>query len=161
MANESNYPNGWKDGWSSADHETQNYSPYAAERDQREALATSAENERRMAEYQAGLDIQQANRARVEAERLKEDWKVSEWEREGLEQVAQRREAINIIVQQKREQYNQKSWFGKAIGTLRGKSFDKMKKQITEEAEKRVDRMGPEGVEVFLERQAEKEGKQR
>ena len=31
------YENGWKDGWSSADHATESYSPYAWERAAREA----------------------------------------------------------------------------------------------------------------------------
>ena len=80
---------------------------------------------------------------------------MSQIEREGREQVAERRKAINLIVQQKRDEYNKKSWFGKAIATLRGKGFDKMKKQITEAAERRVDRMSPEQVESFIEKQTE------
>ena len=80
---------------------------------------------------------------------------MSQIEREGREQVAERRKAINLIVQQKRDEYNKKSWFGKAIATLRGKSFDKMKKQITEAAEGRVDRMSSEQVESFIEKQTE------
>lgn len=43
MANENNYPNSWKDGWSSADHVTESYSPYALERAQREAAASREE----------------------------------------------------------------------------------------------------------------------
>ena len=54
MANEKNFPNGWKDGYSSADHATESYSPYAAERKQREALGRSEERERRMSEYNSG-----------------------------------------------------------------------------------------------------------
>ena len=80
---------------------------------------------------------------------------MSQIEREGREQVAERRKAINLIVQQKRDEYNKKSWFGKAIATLRGKGFDKMKKQITEAAERRVDRMSSEQVESFIEKQTE------
>ena len=80
---------------------------------------------------------------------------MSQIEREAREQVAQRRKAINFIVQQKRDEYNKKSWFAKSIATLRGKSFDKMKKQIIEEAERKVDRMSPEQIESFLEKQTE------
>ena len=84
-----------------------------------------------MSEYQAGLDREQRNRDKQQLEQQKEAWRMSQIEREGREHVAERRKAINLIVQQKRDEYNKKSWFGKAIATLRGKSFDKMKKQIT------------------------------
>lgn len=156
MAYIDNYPNGYKDGYSSADDpERRDYSPSGVEAQLRDALAASAERERRMSEYQAGLDREQEARERREAERAREEWKMSQIEREGREQVAERRKAINLIVQQKRDEYNKKSWFGKAIATLRGKSFDKMKKQITESAEGRVDRMSPEQVESFIEKQTE------
>lgn len=156
MAYIDNYPNGYKDGYSSADDpERRDYSPSGVEAQLRDALAASAERERRMSEYQAGLDREQEARERREAERAREEWKMSQIEREGREQVAERRKAINLIVQQKRDEYNKKSWFGKAIATLRGKSFDKMKKQITEAAERRVDRMSPEQVESFIEKQTE------
>ena len=156
MAYIDNYPNGYKDGYSSADDpERRDYSPSGVEAQLRDALAASAERERRMSEYQAGLDREQEARERREAERAREEWKMSQIEREGREQVAERRKAINLIVQQKRDEYNKKSWFGKAIATLRGKSFDKMEKQITESAEGRVDRMSPEQVESFIEKQTE------
>ena len=156
MAYIDNYSNGYKSGYSSADDpERRDYSPSGVEAQLRDALAASAERERRMSEYQAGLDREQEARERREAERAREEWKMSQIEREGREQVAERRKAINLIVQQKRDEYNKKSWFGKAIATLRGKSFDKMKKQITESAEGRVDRMSPEQVESFIEKQTE------
>ena len=156
MAYIDNYSNGYKSGYSSADDpERRDYSPSGVEAQLRDALAASAERERRMSEYQAGLDREQEARERREAERAREEWKMSQIEREGREQVAERRKAINLIVQQKRDEYNKKSWFGKAIATLRGKSFDKMKKQITEAAEGRVDRMSPEQVESFIEKQTE------
>ena len=156
MAYIDNYPNGYKDGYSSADDpERRDYSPSGVEAQLRDALAASAERERRMSEYQAGLDREQRNRDKQQLEQQKEDWRMSQIEREGREQVAERRKAINLIVQQKRDEYNKKSWFGKAIATLRGKGFDKMKKQITEAAEGRVDRMSPEQVESFIEKQTE------
>lgn len=156
MAYIDNYSNGYKSGYSSADDpERRDYSPSGVEAQQRDALAESYERERRMSEYQAGLDREQRNRDKQQLEQQKEDWRMSQIEREGREQVAERRKAINLIVQQKRDEYNKKSWFGKAIATLRGKSFDKMKKQITESAEGRVDRMSPEQVESFIEKQTE------
>lgn len=156
MAYIDNYSNGYKSGYSSADDpERRDYSPSGVEAQQRDALAESYERERRMSEYQAGLDREQKNRDKQQLEQQKEDWRMSQIEREGREQVAERRKAINLIVQQKRDEYNKKSWFGKAIATLRGKSFDKMKKQITESAEGRVDRMSSEQVESFIEKQTE------
>lgn len=156
MAYIDNYSNGYKSGYSSADDpERRDYSPSGVEAQQRDALEASAERERRMSEYQAGLDREQRNRDKQQLEQQKEDWRMSQIEREGREQVAERRKAINLIVQQKRDEYNKKSWFGKAIATLRGKGFDKMKKQITEAAERRVDRMSPEQVESFIEKQTE------
>ncbi len=156
MAYIDNYSNGYKSGYSSADDpERRDYSPSGVEAQQRDALAESYERERRMSEYQAGLDREQKNRDKQQLEQQKEDWRMSQIEREGREQVAERRKAINLIVQQKRDEYNKKSWFGKAIATLRGKSFDKMKKQITEAAEGRVDRMSSEQVESFIEKQTE------
>ena len=156
MAYIDNYPNGYKSGYSSADDpERRDYSPSGVEAQQRDALAESYERKRRMSEYQAGLDREQRNRDKQQLEQQKEDWRMSQIEREGREQVAERRKAINLIVQQKRDEYNKKSWFGKAIATLRGKGFDKMKKQITEAAERRVDRMSSEQVESFIEKQTE------
>ena len=40
------------------------------------------------------------------------------------------RELIRIFVQQKKDEYNNKSLFGKAVAKISGKSFDKMKGQI-------------------------------
>lgn len=64
-------------------------------------------------------------------------------------------EAVRLIVEQKRQEYNKKSWFGKAIATLRGKSFANMRAEIEENAINRVDRMSPEQVESFIEKQTE------
>ena len=156
MAYIDNYPNGHKSGYSSADDpERKDYSPLGVDGQQRDALAESYEKERRMSEYQAGIDRERRNREKQQLEQQKEDWRMAQIEREGREQVAERRKAINLIVQQKKDEYNKKSWFGKAIATLRGKSFDKMKKQITEAAERRVDRMTPEQIENFVEKQTE------
>lgn len=156
MAYSDNYSNGYKSGYSSADDpDRKDYSPYGVEAQQRDTLAASYEKERKMSEYQDGLDKEQRYRNKIEAEHQKEEWLRKQIEEEGREFVANRRKAINIIVQQKREEYNKKSWFGKGIATLRGKSYDKMKKQITEAAEKRVDRMGPEQLEKFIERETE------
>lgn len=64
-------------------------------------------------------------------------------------------EAVRLIVEQKRQEYNKKSWFGKAIATLRGKSFANMRAEIEENAINRVDRWSPEYLERFIEKQTE------
>lgn len=156
MAYIDNYSNGYKSGYSSAqDPERKNYSSLGVKGQQRDALAESQERERRMSEYQAGLDTEQRNRDHQRLEQQKEEWKMTQIEREGKEKIAERRKAINLIVQQKKDEYNKKSWFGKAIATLKGKNFDKMERQITEAAEKRIDRMNPEQIEHFIENQTE------
>lgn len=156
MAYIDNYSNGYKSGYSSVDDpERKDYSPLGVEGQQRNALAESQERERRMSEYQAGLDRERRIQDKQRLEQQKEEWRMAQIEREGRYQVAERRKAINLIVQQKRDEYNKKSWFGKAIAILQGKNFDKMKKQITEAAERRIDRMTPEQVERFVEKQTE------
>lgn len=70
-------------------------------------------------------------------------------------------EAVRLIVEQKRKEYNKKSWFGKAIATLRGKSFANMKSEIEENAINRVDRMSPEYLERFIENNSEEKGRSR
>lgn len=156
MAYIDNYSNGYKSGYSSADDtERKDYSSLGVEGQQRDAFANSVERERRMSEYQAGLDREQRIYEQQQLEQQKEDWKMFQIEQESREQVAERRTAINIIVQQKKDEYNKKSWFGKAVATLRGKNFDKTKQQIVEAAERRIDRMSPEQVENFIENHIE------
>ena len=70
-------------------------------------------------------------------------------------------DAIKIIVDQKRQEYNNKSWFGKAVATLRGKTFKKMSIKIEEDARKRVENMSPSYLEHFIEENTLQEGRQR
>lgn len=70
-------------------------------------------------------------------------------------------EAVRLIVEQKRQEYNKKSWFGKAIATLRGKSFANMRAEIEENAINRVDIMSPEYLERFIENNSEEKGRSR
>lgn len=70
-------------------------------------------------------------------------------------------EAVRIIVEQKRDAYNKKSWFGKAIAKLRGKTFAKMRPEIEEYATRRVENMSPEQLDVFIEDSLEQKGRSR
>jgi len=155
MENENNYPNGWKDGWSSADHATESYSPYAQQREKRDVIERTEKRDKIMSEYQEGLDKEKSYRDKQLLEQAQQDWRMSQIEREGREQVENRRNAINYIVQQKRDDYNKKSWLGKAIATLRGKNFDKMQRQVIADAERRVDRMSADQLERFVENRIE------
>ena len=71
------------------------------------------------------------------------------------------REAIRIIVEQKRQEYNKKSWFGKSIAKLRGKTFAKMRNEIEDYATRRVENMSPEQLEWFIENNSEQKGRSR
>ena len=74
---------------------------------------------------------------------------------DALNYESNQHEAVRLIVEQKRQEYNKKSWFGKAIATLRGKSFSNMRAEIEENAMNRVDKMSPEYLESFIEKQTE------
>ena len=158
MAYSDNYPNGYKSGYSSADDPDRiDYSPAGWDRERRERMAATSERERIMSAYEAGLAQEQFYRDRVRAERARQEWVAQQEENERRQRVEQKWEAIRIIVQQKRDEYNNKSWFGKAVAKLRGQTFYKMRDQITEEAERKVSRMTPQEIDAFIER----EGRQR
>lgn len=70
-------------------------------------------------------------------------------------------EAIRIIVEQRREKYNNKGWFKKAIDTLLGKTFAKMRDEIEEYATRRVENMSPEQLARFIENSNEQKGRSR
>lgn len=70
-------------------------------------------------------------------------------------------EAVRIIVEQKRAEYNKKSWFGKAIAKLRGKTFAKMRNEIEEYATRKVENMSPARLEAFIETSNEQKGRAR
>lgn len=69
--------------------------------------------------------------------------------------------AIRIIVEQKRQEYNKKSWFGKGIAKLRGKTFAKMRNEIEDYATRRVENMSSQQLERFIENNSEQKGRAR
>lgn len=153
MAN--NYPNGWKDGYSSADHATESYSPYAWKRAQRNAAFENSYEENRAQKHHEDFYDKRAT------EVAKEEHRMKRIEQEAIEDYEQRKIAINYIVQQKRNEYNKKSWFGKVIAKIKGKDFDKQKSQIVAQAEKRVNSMDEYQLESFIERNIESGGRSR
>ena len=121
MAND--YPNGWKDGWSSADHAEQSYSPYAWERAEREARNNpSARTEHQYTPYQGMYSPEYYENIDKARERAEQE------QRAHVEF-----EATNIVMQQKRDAYNQKSFFQRAWAHMRGKSFYQNQGEIREQ----------------------------
>ena len=145
------YENGWKDGWSSADHAEQSYSPYAWERARREAGSGIYDEEKPKKTYMTEYEKAQNQR----------EWEQAKFEREVREHSENRRQAINYIVQEKRDEYNKKSWLGKAFAKMRGKDFQSLRSKIRAEAEQRVDKMSDDQLERFVERHIESEGRTR
>ena len=80
---------------------------------------------------------------------------VAQQRADAIDYERNQQKAVRLIVEQKRQEYNKKSWFGKAIATLRGKTFAKMRNDIEENATRRVENMSPEQVESFIEKQTE------
>ena len=89
MAHENDYPNRWKDGWSSADHATESYSPYAWERARRDASFSQNKQEEKTYSQrwveQQNEEIAQARREQA-VRRGQEYWKERDREREQQEQ---------------------------------------------------------------------------
>ena len=145
---ENNYPNGWKDGWSSADHAEESYSPQAWEDALRRAKQEKTEikkpvyKEPTLTEYE---------KEQIEREQKEKDFQ------EGLN----RRKAVNIIVGQKHDNYYNKSLLKRASLALKGKSFKRTKEQIRKEAQDRVAEMSAWEVERFLEVNTKQEGRTR
>ncbi|MBE6154319.1 MAG: hypothetical protein E7163_01920 [Firmicutes bacterium] len=153
MAN--NYPNGWKDGWSSADHAEQSYSPYAAERAQREAMSEAKNREAARTQYEQGLANERKAREKIEAERAQEEFIRNKREREAYERADKKTEAVKFLVEQKKAAYNQKSWFGKTMAKMRGKDFTSQYNKYYQEAENKIYAMDNHSFEVFYENNIE------
>lgn len=155
MAYIDNYPNGWKDGYSSADDPDRALNDSAVEEiaranvaryDKHDSLEKQRERERAAAiERQTQKNIEAANR-------LKEE---QQWRNEHRENIDQ---AVKIMVQKKKDEYNQKSWIGKAFAKLRKRS-PKNKEWISDTkntARDKAIKMTPEQLERYIERYNEK-----
>lgn len=107
----------------------------------------AAEKRRKEAEREARIEYKETERA-IEKQRA-----------EALKFERNKIEAVKIIVEKRRQEYNQKSWFGKAVATLRGKTFAKMRSEIEDYATRRVDNMSPDQLEYFIESNSEQKGR--
>ena len=86
---------------------------------------------------------------------------VAQQRADAIDYERNQQKAVRLIVEQKRQEYNKKSWFGKAIATLRGKSFANMRAEIEENAINRVDKMSPDQLKRFIENNSEEKGRSR
>lgn len=107
------------------------------------------EKRRKTAEKQSRIEF-------YEMQKREENKRINE-----IKYQENKREAVRIIVDQKRQEYNKKSWFGKSIAKLTGQTFAKMRNGIEENAMKRVQNMSPEYLERFIENNFEEKGRSR
>lgn len=141
MAND-NYPNGWKDGQSSVDMYAKNGRSYSPAELEREKLRIKGEKEKNENSnknnntYSTGSSAYLARNDREIAARTKD---------------SNRTAAINIIVEKKRQEWKEKSPFGKFVAKLRGRDLKAREMEIYDYATRRVNNMNEEQVERFIE----------
>lgn len=107
------------------------------------------ENKRKEGEKQSRIHINEIQKNKTDQKN-----KAATYERNQMD-------AIRIIVEQKRQEYNKKSWFGKGIAKLRGKTFAKTRSEIEDYAIRRVENMSPQQLESFIENNSEQKGRAR
>lgn len=72
-----------------------------------------------------------------------------------------KRQAVRSIVEQKRKEYNDRSWFGKLIAKATGNTFANQKNEIEEYATIKVENMNPRQTKTFIENNSEEIGRSR
>ena len=152
MGYKDNYPNGWKDGYSSADDpDLVDYSPNGWERAQREGMRRSEEREYEESRRRQIEENDRRRREKIEAEQAKIEWQRLQFEKSVEESIELREKAVSIIFEQKRANYDKQNFFKKAILKIKGRTFEQMKWKTITEARQRVDKMSNEEVEIFVE----------
>ena len=138
----SGFPNGWKDGWSSADHATESYSPHAWEKSQRDAMAESSERDRRMSEYEAGLRRQQERREREQRERERQR-RIEDAQFEYHQGIRNSKTAtlVEFEFRKRCEAYEEQSNFTKLRLKLKKKDIYSQESQIRAEIKEDLDKM--------------------
>ena len=99
-------------------------------------------------EAQVKAEKEAAKKAKIEYAEINK--RAEENRMNAIEHERNQREAIRLIVDQKRQAYNNKSWFGKAIATMKGRNFANMRDKIEEDAIRRVGNMSPENLKEFI-----------
>ena len=143
-----NFPNGWKDGYSSADDPDRRLNDYAAESLRRSA---AIEDEMSAARRARMNEIEERRRAKEEAERAKLEWQEMQYRNEIEESIKLRKKAVNILVEQKRVAYDKQSFLKKAVLKIKGRTFEQMKWKVVADARQKVDNMNDEAVKLFVE----------
>lgn len=147
MGIDDTYPNGYKDGYSSSDHATQSYSPYAVERDRRNAAYDSAMRDYRMERYEVGLEKERERKRKILEEREREERKLEQERKRSEEHIKMSTDSIRYLCEQKRKAYKNRSLFSRAIATLSGKGYYKI--DFWKNAENEVFKMNDEQLEDF------------
>ena len=148
MAYKDNYPNGYKSGYSSADDpERKDYSPLGVEGQQRNALSESFERERKMSEYNAGVEMERQRQQRLQEQYEREESQRQQERNRSNEHREMYIESIKYLCEQKRNEYKKKSWFSKAVASLSGKGY--YKTSFWDLAKAEVDKMSDEQLEDF------------
>ena len=148
MAYSDNYPNGYKSGYSSADDPgRRDYSPSGVASQQRDALAASYERERKMSEYNAGVERERQRQQRLQEQQEMEESKRQQEMKQSDEHMKMYIESVKYVCEQKRNNYKKMSLFSRAIATLKGKGY--YKTPFWDLAVEEVDKMSKEELADF------------
>lgn len=151
MAYKDNYPNGYKSGYSSADDpERKDYSDLGVEAQRRDALADSYERERRMSEYEAGLEKERQREQKIQQQYEKEEMEKQRLRKNAQETSEKYVDSIKHLAEQMRKKYQQKSFFTRAMLTLRGKGYHNIK--FWDNAKAEIDKMSDEELNDYYKR---------
>lgn len=151
MAYSDNYPNGYKSGYSSADDPNRvNYSPMGVESARRSAMAASDERERRMSEYNSGIEREKQRQQRLQQQREREEWEQKQERIRAEEHIDMHVKSIQYLCEQKRNEYKKKSWLSRAVATLSGKGYYKI--PFWDLAKQEVEQMSDKELETFYRR---------
>ena len=151
MAYIDNYPNGWKNGYSSSDDPDRrlNDATYDSLR-----IGATKEDEIRAAREARMAEIERERerlRAKEEAEQARIEFQQSQLNKKIEQNIKLREKAVDIIMGQKRAAYDRQNILKKAVLKIQGRTFDQMKWKTITEARQRVDKMSNEEVKIFVE----------
>lgn len=151
MAYIDNYPNGWKNGYSSSDDPDRrlNDSTWNSMR-----ISSAKEDEIRKAREARMAEIERERerlRAKEAAEQARLEWQRSQLDKKIQQDTELRKKAVDIIMEQKRAAYDKQNILKRAVLKIKGRTFEQMKWKTITEARQRVDKMSNEQVRMFVE----------
>lgn len=151
MAYIDNYPNGWKDGYSSSDDPDRRLND-ATLNSMR--ISSAKEDEIREAREARMAEIERERerlRVKEEAEQARLEWQQMQLDKKIERDTELRKKAVDIIMVQKRVAYDKQNFLKKAVLKIKGRTFEQMKWKTITEARQRVDKMSNEEVRMFVE----------